>query len=228
VVPSAWPGKLRQKPPEEIAESIRRRGARRALFVALNIIADRGYALRLFTALVPLKIQWFGLSTTLLAEDEELLDAAERSGCRGLLMGLESIDSSALKGMRKGFNDPQRYATLVERLHQHKIALQGCFVFRNDHDGPDIFLTTARFAVEIGIDLPRFAILTPFSGAPLFRRLESKGRILHHDWEKYDAQHVVFRPAKLSADELLRGTEAAWKHAYSWPSIFRRLRQTDI
>ena len=196
------------------------------LFVDLNIIADRAYALRLFAALEPLKIQWFGLSTTLLAEDEALLDAAARSGCRGLLMGLESIEKATLKGMRKGFNDPQHYARLVERLHARRIALQGCFVFGHDHDGPDIFLKTARFAVEIGIDLPRFAIMTPFPGTALFRRLEAEGRILHRDWEKYDAQHVVFRPAKLSIDELQLGTEAAWKHAYSWPSIFSRLRRT--
>ncbi|MBA2480923.1 MAG: B12-binding domain-containing radical SAM protein [Planctomycetes bacterium] len=226
VVPAAWPGRPLQKPPEEIVADIRRNRARRALFVDLNLIADRSYALRLFAALEPLRIQWFGLSTTLLAEDQELLDAASRSGCRGLLMGLESIEPTALKGMRKGFNDPEKYATVVERLHSRGIALQGCFVFGNDHDRPDVFMRTARFAVEIGIDLPRFAILTPFPGTRLHRRIEAEGRILHRDWEKYDGQHVVFRPTGMSIDELQLGTETAWKHAYSWRSIASRLRRT--
>ena len=226
VVPAAWPGRPWQKPPEEVAESIRRKGSRRALFVDLNIIADRAYALRLFAALKPLRIHWFGLATTLLADDQELLDAAAGSGCRGLLMGLESIDGGALKGMRKGFNDPARYGQLVQRLHERGIALQGCFVFGGDHDGPDIFLRTARFAVEVGIDLPRFAILTPFPGTALHRRLHAEGRLLHRDWEKYDGQHVVFRPARLGVDELLRGTEQAWKHCYSWSAMFSRLRRT--
>ena len=118
VVPAAWPGRPLQKPPEEIVADILRNRARRALFVDLNISADRAYALTLFGALKPLGIQWFGLSTTLLVEDQELLDAAAASGCRGLLMGLESIESSALKGMRKGFNDPERYLVVVERLHE--------------------------------------------------------------------------------------------------------------
>jgi radical SAM superfamily enzyme YgiQ (UPF0313 family) len=226
VVPAAWPGKPLQKPPEEIVADIRRNRARRALFVDLNLIADRAYALRLFAALAPLKIQWFGLATTLLAEDEELLDAAADSGCRGLLMGLESIDAVALKGMRKGFNDPEKYGEVVARLHARRIALQGCFVFGNDHDRPDVFLPTARFAVAAGIDLPRFAILTPFPGTALYRRLESAGRILHRDWEKYDGQHVVHRPALMGVDELQHGIEAAWKHAYSWPAMFSRLRRT--
>lgn len=226
VVPSAWPGRPLQKPPEEIVADIRRNRARRAIFVDLNLIADRGYALRLFAALRPLRIQWFGLATTLLAHDQELLDAAADSGCRGLLMGLESIDGAALKGMRKGFNDPARYGEVVSRLHERGIALQGCFVFGNDHDTPEVFLKTARFAVETGIDLPRFAILTPFPGTPLHRRLDAAGRILSRDWERYDGQHVVFQPARMSVDELERGTEAAWLHAYSWRAMFSRLRRT--
>ncbi len=40
---------------------IRQFGARRIIFIDLNLISDRNYARELFTALVPLKIHWFGL-----------------------------------------------------------------------------------------------------------------------------------------------------------------------
>ena len=30
----------------------------------------------------------------------------------------------------------------------------------------------------------------------------------------------------MSADQLQRGTERAWRFAYSWPNIYRRLRHT--
>ena len=81
-------------------------------------------------------------------------------------------------------------------------------------------------AVDIGIDLPRFAIVTPFPGTALYHRLDAEGRIFTRDWELYDGQHVVFEPAKLSIEELQLGTEAAWKHAYSWRGIASRLSQT--
>jgi hypothetical protein len=80
--------------------------------------------------------------------------------------------------------------------------------------------------VEIGIDLPRFAIATPFPGTPLYQRLEAQGRILTRDWERYDGQHAVFQPVHMSPQELEQATGAAWRHAYSWPSILRRLRRT--
>jgi radical SAM superfamily enzyme YgiQ (UPF0313 family) len=226
VVPSAWGRVPFHKPIEEVVADLRRQRARDAIFVDLNLIADPAHAARLFEALEPLRIRWYGLATTLLCEDLALLDRAAASGCRGLLMGLESLSTANLRTTRKGFNDPERYALHVERLHARGIALQGCFVFGLDEDGPEVFLETARFAVEAGIDLPRFAILTPFPGTPLHRRLADEGRILTRDWERYDGQHAVFQPARMSVRELEEGTRAAWLHAYSWRSIATRLRRT--
>lgn len=226
VVPSAWGLKPYQKPVEDVVRDIRSQGARRALFVDLNLIADKEYARRLFEALAPLGIQWFGLATTLLCDDLPLLDLAARSGCRGLLMGLESISSRNLRNSAKGFNRPEKFAQVVERLHERGISLQGCFVFGLDDDTPETFDRTAEFAVEAGIDLPRFAIVTPFPGTALYSRLESEGRILTRNWELYDGQHVVFQPRRMTIGELQSGTERVWKKVYSWTGIARRLRKT--
>jgi radical SAM superfamily enzyme YgiQ (UPF0313 family) len=226
VVPSAWGRKPLKKPVETVVEDLRRMKTRRAIFLDLNLISDREYAKRLFQALTPLHIQWFGLTTTRLCDDLPLLDLAAESGCRGLLMGLESIRADNLRSLHKGFNRPEDYARLVERLHERRIALQGCFVFGLDEDTPEIFLETARFAIDARIDLPRFAIVTPFPGTPLYARFHREKRILTENWELYDGQHVVFQPLKMSIQELEQGTQDAWKMTYSWPNIARRLRET--
>jgi radical SAM superfamily enzyme YgiQ (UPF0313 family) len=141
-------------------------------------------------------------------------------------MGLESISSGNLGRMGKGFNDPDAFAAVVDKLHQRRIALQGCFVFGLDEDEPDVFLKTARFATDVGIDLPRFAVVTPFPGTALYARLDYEGRIFTKDWELYDGQHVVFQPARMTTEQLQWGVQAAWKHAYSWGGIVRRLRKS--
>ena len=226
VVPTAWGRKPFHKPVAEVVADIRQHGARKLIFIDLNLVAHRGYALELFRALIPLKLQWYGLATVLLADDPELLELCGRSGCRGLLMGLESISPANLRQNHKGFNSPDKYVQVVERLHAQGIALQGCFVFGLDDDEPDIFLKTAEFAVQARIDLPRFAVVTPFPNTALYKRLEAEGRILTRNWELYDAQHVVFRPAKMDVQQLQQGVEAAWKHAYSFRSIARRIRHS--
>lgn len=226
VVPSAWGRRQLQKPVEEVVEEIRRTGARRAIFIDLNIVADPVYAARLFEALTPLGIQWYGLATVLLARDRELLELCARSGCRGLLIGFESIAEANLRSVRKGFTAPGAFAEVIDTLHRHGIAVQATFMFGLDHDTPDVFDRTVRFAIDAGVDLPRFAVLTPFPGTPLFRRLEDEGRILTRDWEQYDGQHVVFTPAGMSVTELEEGTRRAWRQAYSYRSILRRARRS--
>src|SRR3954469_18912521 len=63
VVPSAWGRKPYQKPIDDVLEDIRRHGARKLIFVDLNLIADRDYAVRLFRALATIRVQWYGLAT---------------------------------------------------------------------------------------------------------------------------------------------------------------------
>ncbi len=226
VVPTAWGRRPLHKPVHDVVADIRQHGARKLIFVDLNLIASRAYAVELFIALIPLQLQWYGLATVLLADDEELLALAQRSGCKGLLMGLESMSPANLKETRKGFNSPDHFSEVVERLHAHGIALQGCFVFGLDDDHPDVFLKTAEFAVQARIDLPRFAVVTPFPNTPLHLRLDAEGRILTRNWELYDGQHVVFQPRHMSVQQLQLGIELAWKYAYSYRSIWRRLRHS--
>jgi len=226
VSPNAWGKTPWQKPVPDVVSDIELHGKKKIIFVDLNLISDRSYALELFQAITPLKVNWFGLATTTLANDKELLNACSKSGCKGLLMGLESIDAGVLKNMNKGFNRPKDYKQLVRRLHDKGIALQGCFVFGNDTESIDVFEKTAEFVVDAGIDLPRFAISTPFPGTELFRRLEKAGRLLHKNWELYDGQHCVFRPSKMSPEELEKGTELAWKTAYSLKNSYKRIKQT--
>jgi radical SAM superfamily enzyme YgiQ (UPF0313 family) len=226
VVPSAWGRRPLQKPVQDVVREIQAQGTRKALFVDLNLIADPTYARALFDALIPLRLRWFGLATTVLAHDDDLLDRMVRSGCKGLLIGFETLSTEGLAGAHKGFNDPELYASLVEKLHRRGVAIQGTFVFGLDEDKHEVFERTVRFCVDAAIDLPRFAIQTPFPGTELYKRLEREGRILTRDWALYDGQHVVYQPRHFTPAELLEGHEWAWKEVYSLRNIARRLARS--
>jgi radical SAM superfamily enzyme YgiQ (UPF0313 family) len=228
VSPSAWGRKQFQKPVEHVVEDIRRVGKRKILFIDLNLISDRDYARELFEALVPLNIRWFGLSTSLIGRDRALMELMARSGCSGLLIGFETMSNGGLGAINKRFNNPELYASLIADLHRLKIAIQGCFVFGNDADDLQVFERTAEFVVETGIDLPRFAIITPFPGTPLHSRLDREGRILTKNWELYDGQHVVFQPKNMTPQQLQDGHVRAWKHVYGYGSIVKRLAKARI
>jgi len=223
VAPSAWGRKQYQRPIDWVIEDIRRLGKKEIIFIDLNIISDRKYAKELFRRLIPLNIRWFGLSTVLIAHDEELKELVARSGCKGLLLGLETISEHNLQDANKRFNSSVSYRDIIADLHSLGISIQGCFVFGMDHDTRDVFDNTVEFAIDAGIDLPRFAILTPFPGTPIYERMMRQQRILTQDWELYDGQHVVFQPRNMSVRELADGHEQAWKKVYRWSAIAKRL-----
>jgi radical SAM superfamily enzyme YgiQ (UPF0313 family) len=222
VVPAAW-GKPIQKPVADVVADIRQMRAKRVIFLDLNLIADVPYAKELFTALAPLGIQWGGLATTTIAWDDELLDLAARSGCRGLLIGFESLNQASLVETKKAFNMRRDYHEVVRKIRERGIALMGCFVFGFDNDTVDAFDETLEFVMASRMDLPRYAIAVPFPGTGLYQRLKREGRLTTEDWSLYDGQHVVFEPKKMTAEELLRHTRRVWKTTYSYRSIWQRL-----
>jgi radical SAM superfamily enzyme YgiQ (UPF0313 family) len=69
VSPAAWGRTVWFKPIAHVVEDIRRHGKKRIIFVDLNLISSRNYALELFHALTPLGVKWFGLSTTRMTSD---------------------------------------------------------------------------------------------------------------------------------------------------------------
>jgi radical SAM superfamily enzyme YgiQ (UPF0313 family) len=222
VVPAAW-GKPLQKPVADVVADLKQMNARRVIFLDLNLIADIPYAKELFTALIPLKIRWGGLATTTIAWDDELLDLAARSGCKGLLIGFESVNQATLLEAKKAFNMRHDYRDVVKRVHARGIAIMGCFVFGMDNDTLESFDETVALVMEARIDLPRYAIATPFPATGFYKRLKAAGRLLTEDWSLYDGQHVVYRPKNMTADELLCHTRRAWKQTYSYKSIAKRL-----
>ncbi len=220
-IPAAGVG-WQTRPVGEVVEAIRATGVRRIAFNDVNIVQDRDYALELFEALAPLGKKWGGLATTDLAHDPELLEAMVRSGCSYLLLGFESVNDEGLRDMRKSFNHPGGYRFVCDTLHRHRIAIQGCFIFGLDDDGPSVFDDTVAAVNELRIDIPRYALYTPYPGTAAYRRLEAEERLLHRDWWYYDTQHVVVRPRTMTPQELDRGFMRAWRQTFSLRSILHR------
>ena len=95
------------------------------------------------------------------------------------------------------------------------------FVFGLDDDGPDVFDRTVDWAVSQSIETATFHIMTPYPGTALHDRVAAEGRITDTDWDHYDTRHVVYRPRRMTPDELLAGYRRAYRDFYAWGSILR-------
>lgn len=192
-------------------------------FVDDNIVSNRAYARRLFERLAERKLHWFGQASMNIASDPEILKLARRSGCEGVFIGFETLSPETLSAVGKRVNRPSQYYDVVQRIHDHGIGIDGSFVFGFDTDDDGVFDRTLEFVLKAKLEVAYFSILTPYPGTRLHDRLVSEGRILSTDWSTYDANHVVFRPARFTPDQLLERYHQVLRETYSWSSIFKRL-----
>ena len=65
-------------------------------------------------------------------------------------------------------------------------------------------------------------VMTPYPGTVSWYEMLEKKRIVSFDWDKYDQAHVVYRPEKLTPEQLQLGQRQAYERFYSLPSLLRR------
>ncbi|NLI77907.1 MAG: B12-binding domain-containing radical SAM protein [Candidatus Riflebacteria bacterium] len=214
---------FRPRPLDRILAEIERLDTRQVLFVDDNLAGDPDWTRQLAQALYPRGLTWHAAVSADIVDRPGLLDAMAASGCRSLFIGLESLNPASLAAVDKRQNRRDTYARLVRLLHERDIMLNASLVLGLDHDGPDVFRTTADWLIAHRVETMTAHILTPYPGTRLFHKMEAEGRILERDWARYDTSHVVFRPRHLSPEELRRGYLGLYEEFYSLTSILRRL-----
>lgn len=194
-------------------------------FVDDNLVSKPEYAALLFEALIPLKIRWVSQASITLSRDRQLMKLMLASGCQGVLVGFESLETENLKQMNKPFNFARGgIREAVRTIHRSGIRLYGTFIFGYDHDTPQSIQKTLDFCKDEKLFMVAFNHLTPFPGTPLYQRLEQENRLLFDKWwlsPDYRYGMIPFR-TNLSPDYLEKSAIAARRSFYSFPSIARR------
>ena len=105
------------------------------------------------------------------------------------------------------------------------------FMLGADTDTKESLRETVKFAMKNHIDTIQLAALTPLPGTPLFDELNAAGCIFEKNWYLYDAQHVVFEPANMTAYELQLEALRGYMKFYSkrqWAKYFFTFRFTKL
>jgi radical SAM superfamily enzyme YgiQ (UPF0313 family) len=207
---------------ERALAEIDRLPGRHLYFLDDHLFGNPNFAAALFDGMAGMGRLWQAAGTVKsVLEQPVVLEKAVRSGLRSLFVGFETVNSANLKDQRKYQNIGRDYAEAIRRLHDLGVMVNGSFVFGMDHDEPDVFDRTVEWAVEHGIETSTYHILTPYPTTVLYQRMEAENRVLHHDWDLFDTRHVVFKPQRLTAQELETGYWRAYRDFYRWGSIWR-------
>jgi radical SAM superfamily enzyme YgiQ (UPF0313 family) len=175
-----------------------------------NSFIVRSHARQLLSALREVNVKWFTETDVSIAGEGELLDLMSASGCRQVLIGLESPVARGLDGieLRRNWKLGRQpdYESAIREIQSRGITVNGCFVLGLDGHTPEIFDQVYDFVERTGLYDVQVTVMTPFPGTPLYERLLRQGRILEEGaWERCTMFDVNFTPDGMSPDELQWG-----------------------
>lgn len=217
---------FRTRPVELVVKEIETSNAKFVGFLDDNIVGNRRYAKELFQALIPLKIKWLGQASLTLADDDELLVLAEKSGCKGVFIGLESVTPDGLSEVNKIYQKADLMSEKIKKIHNQGILIEGSFILGLDSDDLSVFERTLEFAKANKLAVASFGVLTPYPGTVLQKRLQEENRIISYDWRLYTCGRTVFKPKQMTVEQLQEGLDWCWYQFYSYPAIFSRFLDT--
>ncbi len=175
-----------------------------------NSFAARAHYKRLLAAVRDERVPWFTEADVSIADDPELLDLMRESGCRQVLIGLESPRTTGLRGVELKRDWKLRqlpsYETAVHRIQMRGITVNGCFILGLDGDTEETFDAIYDFADRTNLYDVQLTVLTPFPGTPLYDRLEREGRLIEpRAWNKCTLFDVNFIPRNMTPQRLRAG-----------------------
>jgi len=195
-------------------------------FVDDNFAGDLEARRPLLAELAKLGVRWITQMSINAAHDERFVAELAAAGCRGVLIGFESLEEANLRAMRKHFNSMRGgFRAALANLRRHGVFVYGTFIFGYEHDTPQSFDQAVDFATGEGMYIAAFNHLTPFPGTPLYRRLAQERRLRFEAWwldPRYRYNELPFVPSKLTPSQVTEGCVAARRRFYAWRSIATR------
>ncbi len=141
---------------------------------------------------------------------------------------MESIDPTNLKDVNKGFNKPSEYAAVLERLARRNVYAITSFIFGMDNDTTGVAERTLTQVRTWPPGLPIFGLLTPLPATPLYKRLETSGRLTRpKHWQQFIPFAMAHTPLKMSIEEAHAEVKYGWQQAYSPEALAQAVDALD-
>lgn len=218
-------GQYRARPISDVINEIETLGAKMCFFADDNIFASPSRARKLFKALIPLRILWFGQATIRAAEDKGLIELARKSGCFELSIGLESLSGKSLKSVGKTINKVKHYEKNLKAYRQEGIKIAASMMFGFDDEEPGVFKETYHFLVKNRVPYTYWWPIIPYPGTPFYKRLKDQGRLKDPKWwlnPERKIYNLRFTGTKMEEDMFFENFYHYYRRFYSLGSIIRR------
>ncbi len=149
-----------------------------------------------------------------------------KSGCKGVLIGFESLSSENLKVMKKNIlSGVEEIEKAIKLIHKMGLRIYATFLFGYDHDKLEDFDLVLKFCIRNKLFMVGFNHLTPFPGTQLYKRLEQENKLRYQKWwlnENYTYGQIPFA-SKIDPDIIENECRRIRRKFYGTKSLLYRM-----
>jgi len=179
-------GKHRRRKTEDVIKEIKsmsfkKWNEKQLLFVDDELFFPKEESIEFFRQLGELKIKWASQTTVAALFDKELIDAAAKSGCMGLMIGVESFNPETHKEIKKFQNMREGLDKAVEYANSLGIGVGALLIIGLDTDTPESVEATMKTLEKSKFGTVSFSILRAYPNTSIYKSLIEEDRI-RKDW----------------------------------------------
>ena len=215
---------------ENLASILKNYKGRFVNIVDYNFGVDRQHVIKVSELLARAGVTgWMAEMCIEELDDDELLEAMSRSGCRMIYCGLESIDDRALASVHKmNTNHVERYEKIIRKAQRHGIQIAAGIIIGLENMDKTTFKNLEDFFNRMGLIYGKLTFLTYNPGTKVQAYMKKKGEFITEDITRYDGNHLTYVPTGLDIPSVLSGAEEFIKRFYSNGAIIKRSFNTRL
>lgn len=177
--------------------------------------------LELCRKLKPLKFVWS--CNARVTADFETLKAMKDAGCRLLIVGFESGDSTILKNIKKGATIEQAL-TFMKNCRRLGFKVHGDFQIGLPGETQETIDHTIQFAMKLDPETIQVSMSHPYPGTELFQYLKDQGYLFYETMtDEQGHQLPTFQYPGLTRAMILKAVEDFYARYYFRPRIILRI-----
>lgn len=204
----------------EIIESL---GIKNVLFRDATFTLDMVRAKKICELMIKrrIRINWW-CETRLNVLDNKLLRLMKRAGCKGINVGVESLDEKLIETEGKPGVSIVRVREMRVAAKRIGVKLHFLMIIGLPDENVKTLYETFKRLGQIKPDSVGFTVITPYPGTKLFEEAKRENLISGFDWNHFNGQNINMRTKYLSRKEiwlakfLLTGTSYCLRRDINW------------
>lgn len=150
--------------------------------------------------------------------DEELVNLMKKSGLYSISVGIESGSDRIRELMKKNLST-QKIVEKLDMIKKTGIGVTGFFILGFPGETKKEIEETIKFACSLPLKRATFSAFKPFPGTEIFNELTKTGEIKQMAWADFTLDKVIWSPAGISKEELIKLRKKAFLSFYLRPKI---------